>query len=140
MAAGFSVMLCTILIFLGTRKQYCSELWPLLKFKNEVLTVENGLYKDGQFSRSYEPDLLWQVKIHRSMLESKFNISFVAVRSTRHGSATLALPSKSFVVDLTIYMDISSNPGPSFQNNSKTKKIKLCKSRPTTIVTLGRLR
>ena len=32
--------------------------------------------------------------------------------STKHGGTCLALPSKPFVMDLTIYMDISRNPGP----------------------------
>ena len=46
-------------------------------------------------------------------------MSFAVVRSVKHGVTSLALPGKLFVVDLTICVDISPNPGPGFQCGSR---------------------
>jgi hypothetical protein len=48
----------------------------------------------------------------RSQLYSKFKIKFALVKQSKRGSTCLALPSKPFVMDLTMCMDVALNPGP----------------------------
>ena len=40
------------------------------------------------------------------------NSNYPLHKTTKHGYTTLALPARLFVMDLTISMDVSANPGP----------------------------
>lgn len=47
-------------------------------------------------------------------------MTFAVVRSAKHDMTSLAVPAKLFIVDLTICVDVSLNPGPAgFQNGSR---------------------
>ena len=45
-------------------------------------------------------------------LANKYRLRHSVIKSTKHGSTSLALASRPFVMDLTVCMDISRNPGP----------------------------
>lgn len=51
----------------------------------------------------------------RCHAKGPFLISFIVLpisKITKHGIVTLALPSRTFLMDLTVHMDIRANPGP----------------------------
>lgn len=65
------------------------------------------------FSRSFEPFSTHLITIQRRDLRSHIKLSFAITLSTKQDGTSLTLPSKPFIMDLTIYMDVSRNPGPS---------------------------
>ena len=69
--------------------------------------------------------------VRRIMMQSKFNIKFPVYKAGKHGQTTLALPSKVFVIDLTVYSDIEKNLGPeidvlAYPPNLPLKNVNLC--------------
>ncbi len=81
--------------------------------KTIIYTDSYGLITDGLLPRIYERIFFCNhVNIGRRNCESNFKITLAFNKSAKHGSTCLALPSKPFVVDLTIYIDVESNPGP----------------------------
>ena len=42
-------------------------------------------------------------------------MSLVLIKQSKHGTTCIALPSRLFVIDLTVHVDISPNPGPDVQ-------------------------
>lgn len=49
--------------------------------------------------------------------DARRDVTFAVVRSAKHDMTALAVPAKLFIVDLTICVDVSPNPGPDgFQN------------------------
>ena len=119
MAAGLHFSLFSILLLFASRRHFHSNFSSLSTPNNIISTEEPGLFKDVHLSVLYEPVLLWRVKIFRIELGSEVKMSFAVVRSAKHGVTSLALPAKLFVVDLTICVDISPNPGPGFQSGSR---------------------
>jgi hypothetical protein len=125
MAANLAFKLVTYLIILNFSNQF-------LAFRLFTSIVESNIYKDsyrlnvdGSFS-IYEWTFFSQhVNIHRTKYDSKFKVPFTVNKPTKHGSICLALPSKSFKVDLTICVDVSPNPGPetSKRNNFGTENL-----------------
>ena len=53
--------------------------------------------------------------------ESSTNLPSPISKSTKHGYVTLALPKRTFLVDLTVHMDIKANPGPETQENQENR-------------------
>ena len=47
----------------------------------------------------------------------------VIIKQSKHGTTCIALPSRLFVIDLTVHVDISANPGPDVQLKSKYGKL-----------------
>ena len=74
---------------------------------------ESSLVERNPFSRSFESFLIHLITIQRRDLRSHMKLSFAITLSTKRGGTSLTLPSKPFIMDLTIYMDVSRNPGPS---------------------------
>ena len=73
----------------------------------------DGLAKDGTISGIYSEFAFgYRVSIQRVMLESKFKIPFAVAKQTKHGHISLVLSTKPFKTDLTVCVDVSSNPGP----------------------------
>lgn len=58
--------------------------------------------------------------------ESSTNLPSPILKSTKHGYVTLALPERTFLVDLTVHMDIKANPGPETQEIQKNRIGQLC--------------
>ena len=54
-------------------------------------------------------------------LANKYRLRHSVIKSTKHGSTSLALASRPFVMDLTVCMDISRNPGPNNVAYVRTK-------------------
>ena len=73
---------------------------------------ESALEESNPFSRSSEPFFIHHITIQRREFRSHTKLSFAVTLSTKRGGTCLALPSKPFIMDLTIYMDVSRNPGP----------------------------
>jgi hypothetical protein len=70
---------------------------------------------DGLYSRRYA--LILPINYHRMILkrsnyESNLKVSRMVSKSTKHGYTSLMLPTKPFKTDLTICVDIFTNPGP----------------------------
>ena len=86
--------------------------------KNVNWKDPHGLLMDGPLSRKYEhfSPARYRVFISQSNLESKYIVSQAITKSSKHGSTNLELPKKPFKTDLTICVDISSNPGPGSPN------------------------
>ena len=57
-----------------------------------------------------------RIMLGRSYYESNFKVLCAVIKSTKPGYACLIIPTKPFKTDLTICVDVSSNPGP---DNSK---------------------
>jgi hypothetical protein len=95
-------------------------------FKRVIYSHENIVFKDpaglivhGWFIfkeiRLHFPDHLSPHNFEVIKLinfESNLKVSRTVSKSTKHGYASLILPTKPFKTDLTICVDISSNPGP----------------------------
>ena len=61
--------------------------------------------------------LTTQVNFERVNLLSHYNLSYPSLKTSKYGITTLVLPSRLFVMDLTICMDIQENPGPELVEN-----------------------
>ena len=84
-----------------------------IKAKTVIFVNADGLAKDGTISGVYsEFAIRYHVNIQRVMLESKFKIPFAVAKQTKHGPISLVLSMKHFKTDLTVCVDVSSNPGP----------------------------
>jgi hypothetical protein len=55
-------------------------------------------------------------QLRRVAIQSIYNISLPVYKSSKRGLLCLSLPHHLFWIDLTIYMDIQRNPGPSIHN------------------------
>ena len=82
-------------------------------FRRLFLRDINGLLDDGYPVWSYLQFIRLKVGYKQESLPSKYGVSFPIYRSTKHGTVCLSLPASLFVMDLTICVDISRNPGPS---------------------------
>ena len=69
--------------------------------------------------KCYEDICLKYHQVCRKRICPKSKLSFAIVKMTKRGQTVLALPSKSWKIDLTIYMDVSSNPGPDCVHNTR---------------------
>ena len=56
--------------------------------------------------------LNFAAQLKRVNCDSNSNLKFPVSKPTKHGTLTLALPSKLLWTDITIHMDIQRNPGP----------------------------
>ena len=84
-----------------------------IKAKTVIFVYVDGLSKDGTISGVYSEFAFgYRVNIERVMLESKFKIPFAVAKQTKHGPIILVLSTKPFKMDLTVCVDVSSNPGP----------------------------
>lgn len=60
-----------------------------------------------------------RIQLNRVNASSHMNISSPALKTTKHGSVTMALPDKLFWTDLTMHMDVQRNPGPVIAKNCR---------------------
>ena len=60
----------------------------------------------------------FHLQFKRVIAGSDCHISKLIIRSTKQGCTSLALPGKSFWMDLTVHMDVQRNPGPPFDEFS----------------------
>lgn len=82
--------------------------------KNVAFTDPNGYLVDGLVLRRYclILPINFRIILSRSNYESNFKISRTVSKYSKHGSTSLALPTKPFKMDLTICVNICPNPGP----------------------------
>ena len=125
MAANLIFALLVFLMFFNPVTQVPRFKAVLGLPKNVICRESNGLFTDGSFSRKYELffPVRYRVFISRSNHESKYITSMAITKSTKHGSTNLVLPMKPFKTDLTICVDISSNPGPRNLDTSKSESV-----------------
>ena len=57
--------------------------------------------------------IIFGCKIRRWNHASRFKMSFAITQETKHGSICLSLPHQPFEVDITVFVDVERNPGPS---------------------------
>jgi hypothetical protein len=113
MAAGqgrmLSIFFVYLVLFLLNTQSKCKG----AGFKRLFLRHTDGLLDDGCPAWSYLQFIQLRVGYKRELLPSKYGASLPVYKSTKHGMVCLSLPAGLFVMDLTIYVDISRNPGPS---------------------------
>jgi hypothetical protein len=95
--------------------------------KNIVFKDPVGLIVDGLVSKRY--GLIFPINYHRIILrrtnyKSNFGVSRMVSKSTKHGYTSLILATKPFKTDLTVCVDISSNPGPDNNERNTYKSAK----------------
>ena len=123
MAASTTHKLSTILILSYLFCQYTVPAPINYKYKIHIFNDSTGLLVDVSFLAKYRPISLLKnlviarVVICRRNLQSMFNTSYVVNKATKHGLTVLILPVKPFIMDLTICVDISPNPGPKLDNS-----------------------
>ena len=84
---------------------------------NNVVSIAPGelyideLYENGMLFKRYLP-LSFGIRIRciRTDIASHFKTRRPLVKSTKHGQVCLALPSRLFVLDLAVHMDVLRNP------------------------------
>lgn len=112
MAAMLYFELYTFLIILSFCNLARVKFWTSGLSKDVWTYRESVSVESNPFSRSFEPFFIHHITIQRCDFKSYTKLSFAINLSTKRGGTCLALPSKPFIMDLTIYMDISRNPGP----------------------------
>ena len=70
------------------------------------------LCDDGCHVSGYLKFVRLQSGYKRELLSVKYGVPRPIYRNTKHGTVCLSLPASLFIMDLTIYVDISRNPGP----------------------------
>ena len=79
---------------------------------------ETGLLQQTHRQRRHFTQIyamIFKTSIKHLKGESSTNLPSPISKSTKHGYVTLALPKCTFLVDLTVHMDIKANPGPETQ-------------------------
>ena len=128
MAAGhtfsFKLLKFFIILALLDCKTYSTRPYivPKDSYSKDIHRLNADGLLFGLFSCEYILPAAACVVIRRLNLESHFAVSFVLTKQTKHGTTCLALPSRPFVIDLTVHVDISPNPGPDAQCKSEYGK------------------
>ena len=101
--------ICLVELYKTTFEQSCHlKTQDLVKCSNDLRS----------FERFYYIKIRWSS--NRAVAQSNQTLEIALVRVNKHGQVTLELPRKLFWMDLTIHMDVQSNPGPqSIENCSK---------------------
>ena len=133
-AASFKLRFSFILIIFHLSDQFVATTPISYKYKIESCKDFAGLLEDGILLRIYWHSwvLNCQLQISRRSLQSTFNINHTANKTTKHGTITLILPVKPFIMDLTICMDISSNLGPNIDQNKSCNLEIRCQKPPSS--------
>ena len=113
MAATLYFELSIFLIILSFCNLARVKFWTNGLYKDVWIYRESALEESNPFSRSFEPFFFHHITIQRRDFRSHMKLYFAITLSTKRGGTCLALPSKPFIMDLTIHMDVSRNPGPS---------------------------
>ena len=118
MAAGHTSGLLTIFIIvvLFDCKTYSIRTYSVPKdfYSKDIHGLNADGLSFGLISREYILPVV-RVVIRRHNLQSHFAVSLVLIKQSKHGTTCIALPSRLFVIDLTVHVDISPNPGPDVQ-------------------------
>lgn len=110
------------LYFLMIYQPFALEL-PHKTVRSTIYLDCYGLEMDGLPRNNYGLIALCDhVVVKRSYYESKFKASFAIYKVSKRGYTCILLPSMPFKIDLTICVDVSSNPGPE-------KQIKPCEEK-----------
>ena len=114
MPASIAPKLLIILLFLNLLTQVIVSKLDINTPKNVILKDLDRLIVDGLVLRKYGLILpiSYRIILSRSSYESFLKISRAVNKSSKHGFTSLILPTKPLKIDLTICVDISSNPGP----------------------------
>ena len=121
MAAGYNSVLRTLYAFL----LFSSLAWLYYQWKSSFKDIYDHNQAGFWISAHCTPDSLinyyFNVTFHFKCRPHGFisdKLSLPISKTTKHGLITLALPHSFFEIDLTICMDVHSNPGPDLENSS----------------------
>jgi hypothetical protein len=115
MAASIVYKLLSIFIIFGFLKSISTVNINIRVCKDLSLNFLDGLKVDGLVSTYFSEDsylLGSRVCIQRHNIPSHYNQSAVVKKESKRGFTCLVLPLRPFIIDLTVYMDVSLNPGP----------------------------
>ena len=124
MAERVLVLLCIFALF---RFIPCLRIWSCNwpNFKNNYILLNNNGEQSTLNIQSSPPVFFLQVRtsLKRIQRSSVHEINHAIIKHGKHGSTVLTLPSSLFWADLTIHMDIHSNPGPERIKNSQGSRL-----------------
>lgn len=133
--------LCLFFWFLASiphRKLYIhSYICPRLD-NNQFLVADQSLsFLEKDFGEIYF--VASRLQLNRVVFQSDKNIVYAIIKTTKHGTVSLALPDRLFWMDLAIYMDIQRNPGPVASENSiQTSFFTFCNSNIPAVIKYSR--
>jgi hypothetical protein len=135
MAGHANVWLCNFILILalvvviGVSKN--CNFRPGLQNEQNLRETQQIWLRENDFGLVYY--LTLRIEFKRDGASSHKNISFPITKTAKHGVVTLALPDKLCWIDLTIHMDIHSNPGPEISDKFHTQRTKLKSKFPAAI-------
>ena len=121
MAASTNLKLSTFLMLFYLLCQFTMSTPFNNKYKDHTFGDSAGLLADGSFLVRYRlislPLVTCRIIIYRKNLQSKFKVSYMVKKAIKHGSTAHILLVKPFIMDLTVCVDISPNPGPDLDDS-----------------------
>ena len=118
MAASYNSLLrtlCAFLLFSSLARFYCHRR-PI--FKDLNYCHQAGLRSLDHPTPDNFKCFYINVSFHFKRRPPSDKLSLPISKIAKHGLITLALPRPFFDIDLTVYMDVHSNPGPDLENSS----------------------
>ena len=118
MAASYNSLLrtlCAFLLFSSLARFYCHRR-PI--FKDLNYCHQAGLQSLDHPTPDNFKCFYINVSFHFKRRPPSDKLSLPISKIAKHGLITLALPRPFFDIDLTVYMDVHSNPGPDLENSS----------------------
>ena len=128
MAASLALKLSIVLIFLNLLTRVTLYKQAIYTYKSVVFMDPVRLIVDGSVSTKFGlmfPFNYHRITLGRTYYDSKFKVSRAVSKSTKHGYTCLIIPTKPFKTDLTICVDVSSNPGPDISERNACGSIEL---------------
>ena len=125
MAARFRILLCLLSVFsqliprsqpLITKQESSKNLTFLLNINGESISL-------GKRNFLPIPGLYFRPALKR-IDYTVHGINYPISENSKHGNTALILPGRLFWSDLTIHMDIQSNPGPERLENHQIKQLR----------------
>ena len=142
MAAGGIRALFIYLIILAYSDVFLRYGWTHSAFKHFCFEDMHGSFSDGFLLRNSgrEFSLVGSHVVIKRRELSSLEVFQPSSKQAKHGTTCLVLPSKPFVMDLTVHVDISSNPGPESNQEiiSRLAGLYHPSSRPSQLITYSR--
>ena len=135
MACHANVRLCNFILILalvtviGVNKN--CNFHPGLQNEQNLRKTQQIWLKENDFGLVCY--LTSRIEFKRDKASSHKNISSPTSKTTKHDVVPLAVPDKLYWIDLTVHMDIQSNPRPEISDQSHTRRTHLKSKFPAAI-------
>ena len=114
-------------LFLAYSDDFSPYGWTHSGFNHFCFEDIHGCFSDGFLPDNFrrEFSLVGSHVVIRRQELSSLEVFQPCSKQAKHGSTCLVLPSKLFVMDLTVHVDISSNPGPESNQEITSRSVGL---------------